>query len=196
MARRGSGRDLDPDDWFAEPARPSAPERSSHGTRAAAEAPQEDSEDWLATERPARRAMPIRGAHRAVGVRVAALAAGAIALLLIVLAAAGVFSGGGTPRRTATAPAVTTDRSTPRPATTAVHAPTRTLAPGASGADVKLLQRALARLGYSPGSIDGRYGSATQAAVARFQRASGLTADGVVGSQTLAALARALERSG
>lgn len=201
MARRGSRRDVDSDDWFAEPSpsdttRAGAPERSTGGATSPARGQEQGAEDWLSDEGPGRRALPSRGARRSVEMRVAALAGGAIVLLLIALAAAGVFSGGGTRKREATAPAVTTVPTAPRPATTAVRPPTRTLAPGASGADVKLLQRTLTRLGYSPGGMDGRYGPATKAAVARFQGASGLTADGIVGPRTLAALTRALEQSG
>jgi peptidoglycan hydrolase-like protein with peptidoglycan-binding domain len=47
-------------------------------------------------------------------------------------------------------------------------------------------------LGYDPGKIDGDYGTSTTNAVIAFQKASGLTADGVVGPQTRAALRTAL----
>jgi peptidoglycan hydrolase-like protein with peptidoglycan-binding domain len=57
---------------------------------------------------------------------------------------------------------------------------------------VRRLQRALARLGYPPGKIDGQYGSATTQALANFQRANKLTADGILGPATLAALTRSL----
>jgi hypothetical protein len=57
------------------------------------------------------------------------------------------------------------------------------LAPGVQSTDtVRALQQ---RLGVS---ADGVYGPRTRAAVKRFQRAHGLTADGVAGPQTLAAL--------
>jgi hypothetical protein len=57
------------------------------------------------------------------------------------------------------------------------------LAPGVQSADtVRALQQ---KLGVS---ADGVYGPKTRAAVKRFQRAQGLTADGVAGPQTLAAL--------
>ncbi len=56
---------------------------------------------------------------------------------------------------------------------------------------VKALQRRLAALGYQPGPIDGRYGPLTDAAVIRFQAAHRLTADGIAGVHTLAALATA-----
>jgi peptidoglycan hydrolase-like protein with peptidoglycan-binding domain len=57
---------------------------------------------------------------------------------------------------------------------------------------VKTLQRALATLGFSPGTPDGDYGPATQVAVEKFQVAKRLAEDGVVGPATLAALQRAL----
>jgi hypothetical protein len=57
------------------------------------------------------------------------------------------------------------------------------LAPGVQSTDsVRALQQ---KLGVS---ADGVYGPKTRAAVKRFQRAHGLTADGVAGPQTLAAL--------
>jgi peptidoglycan hydrolase-like protein with peptidoglycan-binding domain/DNA invertase Pin-like site-specific DNA recombinase len=59
---------------------------------------------------------------------------------------------------------------------------------------VRNLQRRLERLGYGPGPVDGLYGPLTEAAVERFQRASELRADGVVGPQSRRALVRA-ERS-
>jgi peptidoglycan hydrolase-like protein with peptidoglycan-binding domain len=49
---------------------------------------------------------------------------------------------------------------------------------------VRRLQLRLRALGYSPGPVDGRYGRLTQNAVLRFQRASGIAADGVAGPQT------------
>jgi peptidoglycan hydrolase-like protein with peptidoglycan-binding domain len=53
---------------------------------------------------------------------------------------------------------------------------------------VRVLQRRLAGLGFSPGLVDGRYGPLTTQAVERFQSANGLAVDGVVGAHTLAAL--------
>jgi peptidoglycan hydrolase-like protein with peptidoglycan-binding domain/DNA invertase Pin-like site-specific DNA recombinase len=62
----------------------------------------------------------------------------------------------------------------------------------ASGAPpVRAVQRTLRSLGWQPGPVDGLYGPRTQAAVARFQSASGLTADGVVGPGTRQALTNA-----
>ncbi len=60
---------------------------------------------------------------------------------------------------------------------------------------MKRLQRTLARLGYSPGRVDGSYGPATANALKRFQRTRGLTPDGVLGPKTLRALTSSLARS-
>lgn len=59
---------------------------------------------------------------------------------------------------------------------------------GSSGSDVSRLQRQLQTDGYYSGPIDGNYGPDTQAAVVAFQQAQGLSADGVAGPATLAAL--------
>ena len=50
------------------------------------------------------------------------------------------------------------------------------------------LQKALLRAGYDPGPVDGRIGKKTRSAVKAFQRKNNLTADGVVGEKTWAAL--------
>ena len=63
-----------------------------------------------------------------------------------------------------------------------------------TGPDVLQVQRRLARLGFEPGPLDGRYGPATERAVRAFQAAAGIAADGVVGPQTRAALASAKPR--
>lgn len=59
---------------------------------------------------------------------------------------------------------------------------------GSRGETVKLIQQKLKRWGYYNGAIDGIYGSATKKAVKYFQSKNGLTADGIVGNKTLAAL--------
>ena len=59
---------------------------------------------------------------------------------------------------------------------------------GASGATVTEIQTRLKNWGYYSGEVDGMFGSATEKAVKYFQQKNGLTADGVVGAQTLAAL--------
>jgi soluble lytic murein transglycosylase-like protein len=64
----------------------------------------------------------------------------------------------------------------------------RPLVRGAVGWDVSVLQYLLTRRGWRTGRPDGSFGPATARAVLRFQRASGLAADGVVGPATMAAL--------
>lgn len=60
---------------------------------------------------------------------------------------------------------------------------------GDRGSDVSTLQTALIRAGYAPGRVDGVFGANTEDAVRQFQRAMGLTVDGIVGPRTWAALA-------
>lgn len=52
----------------------------------------------------------------------------------------------------------------------------------------KAVQQKLKELGYYSGSVDGVYGQGTRNAVIAFQKANGLTADGVVGQNTARAL--------
>ena len=59
---------------------------------------------------------------------------------------------------------------------------------GSSGSEVTQIQTKLKRWGYYNGSIDGVYGSKTVAAVKWFQSKNGLTADGIAGPATLAAM--------
>lgn len=59
---------------------------------------------------------------------------------------------------------------------------------GSTGETVKTIQTKLKNWGYYTGAVDGVYGSETVSAVKYFQRKNGLTADGVVGSATLAKL--------
>lgn len=59
---------------------------------------------------------------------------------------------------------------------------------GSSGDTVREIQTRLKNWGYYTGGVDGIYGSGTESAVKYFQRKNGLTADGQVGNQTLAAL--------
>ena len=63
-----------------------------------------------------------------------------------------------------------------------------TLRTGSRGPLTELLQLGLTRAGYTPGRIDGVFGSRTYNAVLRFQRNSGLAADGIVGGRTWNAL--------
>ncbi len=52
----------------------------------------------------------------------------------------------------------------------------------------KAIQQKLKELGYYKGSIDGVYGQGTRSAVIAFQKANGLSADGIVGPKTASAL--------
>ena len=74
----------------------------------------------------------------------------------------------------------------------------RLLKKGSKGNDVSQMQKALKELGYDLGSfganldgVDGIFGAVTQAAVRAFQETNGLTVDGIVGPETLAALEKA-----
>ena len=59
---------------------------------------------------------------------------------------------------------------------------------GSSGSVVSQIQTKLKNWGYYKYDVDGIFGSRTEAAVKSFQSRNGLTADGIVGSATLAAL--------
>lgn len=65
---------------------------------------------------------------------------------------------------------------------------TAVLRQGATGGEVKELQRRLKQWGYYSGEVDGIYGKATVEAVKYFQKKNGLTADGIAGKSTFAAL--------
>jgi Putative peptidoglycan binding domain len=161
-------------------------------------------DDWVHAE-PASTLVEERDEGRTVTLGALLVVAAIVVVLILVagLAVGGVFSGGGkNPAKDATTALTTTQTqsttpTTPaRPARPVVSAPATTLKPGDQGVQVKRLQRALARLGYAAGAVDGDYGVSTQAALTRFQQASALTADGVLGPATLQALKRALVRHG
>lgn len=186
----------DPDDWFSEP-----DVSVATGDRAPAGATQEnlDVDDWLgdADATPARRRR--RGGRGPTDPRIwIAGGLGLVILLILGLALGGVFSSGGSnppaPLFTITSPAATgtTTATTPNKHTVVV-VPGAPLKPGDTGAQVKVLQHALNHLGYSVGKVDGVYGPGTTQAVKNFQTAKGLTADGVCGAQTIAALSTALK---
>jgi len=69
------------------------------------------------------------------------------------------------------------------------------VAPGNCGEAVTDLQRSLTALGY-PVAADGVFGPLTRLALRHFQRANGLAADGIAGSETFAAIARLLPSVG
>lgn len=64
---------------------------------------------------------------------------------------------------------------------------------GSRGEAVVQLQTNLTQLGYDTNGTDGIFGEDTKAAVMAFQRAYGLSADGVVGSATQEAIKKALD---
>lgn len=66
---------------------------------------------------------------------------------------------------------------------------------GSTGTQVKTLQTKLKSWGYYTGSVDGIFGSNTTKAVKYFQSKNGLTADGIVGAKTAAALGMSLTSS-
>jgi len=179
----------DPDDWFDEPeAADGWDTRVDRIVRERAER-----EDWLRETPPA----SAPRARISLDRRIVVLVVLGVCLLLGILAAAGVFSGGGTPAAAPTTtaprtPATTGAATTPKPKPT-VDVPTTPLKPGDTGAEVVQLQKALAAAGSSPGKADGDYGDATTNAVKEFQSAHGLTADGIAGPKTLAALETAVQ---
>ena len=89
---------------------------------------------------------------------------------------------------TVAAPAAVAKRST------RAHLGDRALRAGASGTDVRELQKALRKAGFSV-KVDGQFGSSTVRAVKRFQRAAQLTPSGTVGAKTVAALKAAAKGS-
>jgi lysozyme family protein len=116
----------------------------------------------------------------------------------------------------ATTPATTTAEATPERASASTVASTRSravgaeaaararatppapstipLKDGATGAPVEQLQRALTHLGHLKGAkaVDGDFGPRTDGALRDFQRQHGLTADGIYGPKTRAAMQKAL----
>jgi N-acetylmuramoyl-L-alanine amidase len=66
----------------------------------------------------------------------------------------------------------------------------RLLSRGSRGPEVQELQSKLAQLGYSVGTVDGKFGSKTEAAIRSFQKDHGLKVDGLAGTQTIKELKR------
>ena len=63
---------------------------------------------------------------------------------------------------------------------------------GSRGDEVKILQTQLNQLGYDAGKADGIFGTRTDNAVRAFQKAAGVTVDGIVGDNTRKAIEAAL----
>jgi hypothetical protein len=188
-------RDPGYDDWFDEPEPPT--ETQSAVGRGAYEDVEEvwmlPGEDDVRT--PGRREIVV-GGRTLTQAQAAIIGVSVLAVFFAVLAAFGVFNGSKpAPPRVAPPPKqvnTTTQTSTQTVTPPTAQGPTQQLKPGDTGTQVKLLQQALAKLGFSPGTPDGSYGINTKVAVERFQISKGLGEDGVVGPQTLAALQKAL----
>ena len=185
MSSGGDNRDERTEDWFEDVG-------ESRGFR------DPDAETWL--EEPDEPAGP-----RDRRPLILALAA-AVVLILLGVGIARLLSGGDDEAATTvttTAPAATSQTqatTTAQTETTATVASTVsedvTLKPGDTGDEVRRLQEALAALDYDVGEPDGSYGPTTEEAVKQFQADSGLTADGVAGPETLAAVNDALAATG
>ena len=200
MAGRDERRDGDLDDWFDEPQPPRGRRArpGDRGNRVDAPSPAPGEDDWLDADEGRLPRIPRPGFLDKLSDprAIVAVAVGAIVLLFVGLAVGGVFSSS-PPATTAiitTHSITTTTAQTATTSQTALPAPTVPLKPGDTGPQVRILQRALASLGFSPGKVDGNYGPSTQDAVSRFQRSVGITADGVVGPETRQALRTALNK--
>ncbi|MCA3012786.1 MAG: peptidoglycan-binding protein [Myxococcaceae bacterium] len=88
----------------------------------------------------------------------------------------------------ASGPAGHSGKSSFTPGRTTSSAPGGSLRQGASGPGVSRLQDSLKKAGFNPGATDGKYGPKTAAAVRDFQRANGLSADGIAGRDTFSRL--------
>jgi Putative peptidoglycan binding domain len=184
------------DDWFDEPEPPT--ETQSGANRGVYE---DADEVWVLPEDEESGSHPQRelviGGRHLTMTQVAIIALSVLAVILAILAATGVFSNG-----KAAVPPVTTENppppaktttSTPTNTTPTVQAPTQVpLKLGDTGQPVKDLQKALAKVGFSPGTPDGDFGPATQVEVEKFQVAKGLPEDGIYGPGTRTALQNAL----
>jgi hypothetical protein len=207
MTGRATQRDRDLDDWFAEPDQV-LQQAHRPSTRADTElksfeytppAAPPDDDDWLTEDARREQTRPSVGRVSLDGARPWIALAALIVLVAVGLIVSGVFNSSKTPAPPAATGQLSTPTTTAETTTTKTKTPTRprivqptvTLKPGTTGAQVKLLQHALATLGYRPGKVDGRYGPATQRAVIRFQQAEGLKADGIFGAKTKLALAHA-----
>ena len=187
------------DDWFDDPEPPTI--ESGRGNRPSYDIPAETEDDvWVLPEDEARRARREgRGGDVSFGgltmTQVAILGIALLAVLVAILAATGVFSS----NPTTTVPTNSTPTTLPTTATTqttpTIAAPTQQLKNGDTGAQVKLLQKALKSLGFYSGTVDGDFGGGTTSAVVQFQSAHGLTGDGIVGADTLTQLREALRQA-
>ncbi len=89
---------------------------------------------------------------------------------------------------TAAIPMSPSSAATPKPTTPIASIPTGTLRQGDKNDSVKLMQQKLISLGYLSGTADGVFGAQTYRAVREFQKDNALSADGIAGNKTIAAL--------
>jgi hypothetical protein len=179
------------DDWFAEPPAPRREPSESSSARVEAPAP-EHAPAPTADELRRRRLVALAG----VGAAIVLVAGG----ILVARAIGGdddeppeTVVAPPPPPATVTTPPPPSPTPTPTPPSAPIVLPEGVrLSAGSEGDDVVTVQQALAQLGYEVGEADGIYGPTTEAAVIAFQGAQGLTADGIVGAETLAALQTAL----
>jgi hypothetical protein len=182
------------DDWFDEPEPPTL--ESGRSGRQSYDAPSPTEEDvWtLPEDEPRRSRRSQRGGNVVVGghafttTQIAIIGIAALAIIVALLAAAGVFSSDATPTTQSVPTQTTLPTTTAITTTVTVKVPTQPVQYGDTGAQVVLLQHALIHLGYLQPPADGSFGVATQTAVEHFQTAVGLDADGVAGHDTLMAL--------
>ena len=181
------------DDWFAEPAEP------------AGEPPPRRPPQQRPSPSPSPPPTPAEIGRRRLAVLggLAALVVLVVGGILLARAVDGSDEAGAPSTETIPTAVTPPPAPTPPPATSTTPPPSPPAAPvelpegvtlraGSEGDDVRAVQQALSQLGYAVGEVDGIYGPRTQAAVAAFQEASGLTADGIVGAETLQALSEAL----
>ena len=76
------------------------------------------------------------------------------------------------------------NEETPAVPYSGVQVKLRELSKGSEGAQVKTLQRLLYAMDYYASTIDGSFGAVTEAAMKAYQKAVGITADGIAGQQT------------
>jgi hypothetical protein len=100
--------------------------------------------------------------------------------------------GEGRPSATTTTPSSSTTPSTGGASAYALPEGVKLQRGEGDPALVEELQQALSEAGYDPGAADGNFGRRTEAAVAAFQEANGLSVDGRVGPETASALNSAL----
>jgi N-acetylmuramoyl-L-alanine amidase len=125
----------------------------------------------------------------------------ALAVTLLVMAPAAAAQAGDAPSATIGRPALharlfaTCTGSSGAPLAALLGA-TQSLRRGSTGGAVYELQGFLKLQGYSIGTVDGAFGSLTEAAVKAFQHDQGLSADGVAGSATRGAVRTLSQKAG